>query len=190
MHELLLYAQIPPSRHNQLLRILSGIAGTQPQRVVERHLIFVPRKIHDSRGQQVGGTQTVQNQQAQALQGQLHGELFHLQLVSEIDDEQFPDEDGRTLEGLQRQGDEMMKDTGGGNIETRTQQGHLSPKEPLGGAVEGPSYDFDKQLWSLRFHDLPEVAGRRPVTSRMISSVDIIDGNAIEFMDALGYKLV
>jgi mediator of RNA polymerase II transcription subunit 18 len=190
MHELLLYAQVPPSRHNQLLRILSGIAGTQPQRVVERHLIFMPRKTHDSGGQQVGGTQTVQNQQAQALQGQLHGELFHLQLVGEIDDEQFPNKDGRTLEDLERQGDEVMKDTEEENVETHTQQGRLSPTEPLGDAVGKPTYDFDKQLWSLRFHDLPEVAVRRPVTSRMISNVDIIDGNAIEFMDALGYRLV
>ncbi|KAH0543643.1 hypothetical protein FGG08_002081 [Glutinoglossum americanum] len=190
MHELLLFAQIPLSRHNQLLRILCGIAGTQPQRVVERHLIFMPRKIHDSRGQQVGGTQTVQNQQAQALQGQLHGELFHLQLVGEIDDGQFADEDGRTLEGEQEEEDEVMKDAAGGKIEILAKPEPSPLKAPSGDSVEKPFYHFEKQRWSLRFHDLPEVPVRRPVTSRMVSSVDIIDGNAIEFMDALGYKYV
>jgi Med18 protein len=146
--------------------------------------MFMPRKIHDSRGQQVGGTQTVQNQQAQALQSQLQGDLFHLQLVGDVDDGQFPDE---VLSAREKAEDELMKDAEEGNAETRGRQGLDGS---LGDALERPFYDFEKQTWSLRFSDLPEVAGRRPVASRMISSVDIIDGNAIEFMDALGYKLV
>jgi len=118
------------------------------------------------------------------LQSQLQGDLFHLQLAGEVDDEQFPDEDAHARENAE---DKLMKDAEESNAETRGRQGL---NEPSSDALENPLYDFEKQTWSLRFSDLPEVAGRRPVASRMISSVDIIDGNAIEFMDALGYKLV
>src|SRR5579862_6004326 len=143
MYEHLLFAQIPPSRHNQLLRILSGVAGQQPTRAVERHLMFMPRKVHDSRGQQVGGTQTVQNQQAQALQSQLQGDLFHLQLVGDVDDRQFPDE---MVSAREKAEDELMKDAEEGSAGTRGRQGRDGS---LGDSLDTPFYDFEKQTWSL-----------------------------------------
>jgi mediator of RNA polymerase II transcription subunit 18, fungi type len=160
MHELLLFASVPPSRHTQLLKILAGISGMQPIRVIERHLLFKPKRRPESvSGVQVGGSQGIQNPQA-AVQGQV-GELFYMQLVGEVQESFFG--------------------TPGGHEE---QSGDFNMEN----GSEELKYDLQKQSWSLRFNDLPEVAGRRPVTSRLISSVDVIDGNAVSFMDALGYK--
>lgn len=40
MHEVLLYGQVPLARHEQVLKILAGIAAMQPQTVYERHIIL------------------------------------------------------------------------------------------------------------------------------------------------------
>jgi mediator of RNA polymerase II transcription subunit 18 len=44
MHELLLYGQVPLERHDQVLKILAGIAAMQPQALFERHLIYRPMR--------------------------------------------------------------------------------------------------------------------------------------------------
>lgn len=44
MHELLLYGQVPLERHDQVLKILAGIAAMQPQTLFERHLIYRPMR--------------------------------------------------------------------------------------------------------------------------------------------------
>jgi mediator of RNA polymerase II transcription subunit 18 len=44
MHELLLYGQVPLERHDQLLKVLAGIAAMQPQTLFERHLIYKPMR--------------------------------------------------------------------------------------------------------------------------------------------------
>lgn len=85
MHELLLFAQVPPSRHNYVLNILVGLAAMQPQPIYEKHLIFKPaRSPAGTRPAHVGAVQGVQNPQLQALQGQISGDLFYLQLVGDI----------------------------------------------------------------------------------------------------------
>ncbi|KAE9962227.1 hypothetical protein BLS_000630 [Venturia inaequalis] len=57
MHELLLYGQVPFSRHEQLMNVLAGLTAMQPHRLVERHALFKP--IHGPVQAQVqkGGTQ-------------------------------------------------------------------------------------------------------------------------------------
>ncbi|KAI4852287.1 hypothetical protein E4T44_01584 [Aureobasidium sp. EXF-8845] len=50
MHELLLYGQVPLERHDQVLRIIAGIAAMQPQTLFERHLIYRPvRSAQDNK---------------------------------------------------------------------------------------------------------------------------------------------
>lgn len=50
MHELSLYGQVPLERHDQVLKILAGIAAMQPQTLFERHLIYKPmRSAQDSK---------------------------------------------------------------------------------------------------------------------------------------------
>lgn len=42
MHEFSLFSQIPSARYDQVLNVLAGIAGTQPQAIYERHLLYRP----------------------------------------------------------------------------------------------------------------------------------------------------
>ena len=84
MHELLLFGQVPSSRHDQVLNILAGVAAMQPVPVVEKHLVFKPNRLPASaRPVQVGGAQDIQKSQVQALQAQNQGDLFYMQLVAE-----------------------------------------------------------------------------------------------------------
>ena len=180
MHELLLFGQVPSVRHDQLLKILAGIAGMQPQRVVERHLIFKPSRSPIQRGGQVGGSQGVQGAQIQALQGQMHGDLFFLQLVADIAGS------SETVDPVADPKDVMMSDddkdgtTGGKMLSNGTSQ-----SDKTRAALQTP-----QQTWSLQFRDLPEVAGRRPVTSRLMADIAITSGSNLLFMEALGYQYV
>ncbi|KAI9852880.1 MAG: Mediator of RNA polymerase II transcription subunit 18 [Thelocarpon superellum] len=180
MHELLLFAQVPATRHEQLLKIIAGVAGMQPRRLLERHLLFKPKRAPGSTSGLVGGSQGIANQQAQALQGQLQGELFYLQLVGEVEESQFPD--AGDVKHPSAGGDTVMLDVS----EERETSGEKQAGE-TNGVHAAQSYDFERQSWTLRFNDLPEVAGRRPVTSRAISGVEIVDGDGMGFMDAFGY---
>lgn len=84
MHELLLFGQVPSSRHDQVLNILAGVAAMQPVPVLEKHLVFKPNRLPASaRPVQIGGAQDIQKSQVQALQAQNQGDLFYLQLVAE-----------------------------------------------------------------------------------------------------------
>ena len=84
MHELLLFGQVPSSRHDQVLNILAGVAAMQPVTVLEKHLVFKPKRLPASaRPVQVGGAQDIQKSQVQALQARNQGDLFYLRLVAE-----------------------------------------------------------------------------------------------------------
>lgn len=48
----------------------------------------------------------------------------------------------------------------------------------------------DKGKWSIQFRDLPEVVQKRPVTSRLVSDVPIVDSDSITAMAGLGYRFV
>ena len=166
MHELLLFGRVSQARHDQLLQIIAGVAGMPPTRLIERHIIFKPKRTPGSKATHIGGTQAVQTQQMQALQGQLKGELFYLQLVGELAEASISGEDR-----LPDPGDHDSK------YATDLRENGKDARSP----------DFHGSSWSLCFFDQPD-PGRRPVTSRMISSVQIIEGNAFDFMDGLGYQ--
>lgn len=100
MHELLLFGQVPASRHTQVLNVLAGIAAMQPQPVLEKHLVFKPnRKPALGRQMQVGGAQDVQAK-AQALQAQTQGDLYYLQLVAEVDERRSKEEDREQVDTI------------------------------------------------------------------------------------------
>ena len=44
--------------------------------------------------------------------------------------------------------------------------------------------------WSIQFRDLPEVVQKRPVTSRVVADVPIVDSDPITAMAGLGYRFV
>lgn len=47
-------------------------------------------------------------------------------------------------------------------------------------------YEVRKQKWRMTLEDIPEVT-RKPVTSRSVLSSNVSEGDAIAFMESLGY---
>lgn len=177
MHELLLFGQVSAAQHELVLKILAGVAAMQPQPLAERHLIFMPTKSPTA-NTQVGAKQGVQGSQAQALKSQMHGDVFYLQLVGTLDN----DQDGGNQKSKAVSEDTVMSQgfTGG----TNEINGPFLENEAK---VRRQDKAVTRQEWSLEFRDLPEVPGRRPVTSRLMASVQIADGDAIRFIEELGY---
>lgn len=87
MHELLLYGQVPESRHEQVLKILAGVAAMQPRRVVERHLVYKPQREPEEPGAHLrrGGTQNVGVKIKQVGQK----DLYFTQLVQRLSVDDF-----------------------------------------------------------------------------------------------------
>jgi len=170
MHELLLFGQVPSKRHDQLLKVLTGVAAMQPHTIVERHLVFKPRRPIAS------GTRAPAKPgaQVQAIQSQMQGDLFYLQLVGNM-----------TASAAPATGDISTQLPEGG----RQLAVNKASREDNGNALAKDSViDLTARPWSLEFRDLPEIQGRRPVTSRLMASVAITEGDPLGVIEALGYK--
>lgn len=89
MHELLLYGQVPFSRHEQIMNVLAGLTAMQPHRVVERHALFKP--IHGPVQAQVqkGGTQGLNPTKKIARpNAQQIRDLYHTHLVKVLNEKE------------------------------------------------------------------------------------------------------
>jgi mediator of RNA polymerase II transcription subunit 18, fungi type len=104
MHELLLYGQVPRTRHEQVLKVLAGVAAMQPRRILKRHIVYKPQREPDEPGSHLrrGGTQAVQQAAKHSKQtGQK--DLYFTQLVRPLSEEDFgpgngtQEADGRSL---------------------------------------------------------------------------------------------
>jgi mediator of RNA polymerase II transcription subunit 18 len=101
MHELLLYGQVPLSRHDQVLRILAGVAAVQPRRVLERRIVYKPTREPEEPGAHLsrrGGTQSVGQKPAKQSGAK---DLFHSQLVQKLSDNDLGQEHG-TLQSSEK----------------------------------------------------------------------------------------
>lgn len=89
MHELLLYGQVPQTRHDQVLKVLAGIAAMQPHRILKRHLVYKPQRDPDEPGSHLkrGGTQAVAQKNTTKQVGQKP--LYFTQLVYHLSDDDF-----------------------------------------------------------------------------------------------------
>ncbi|MCJ1249971.1 Mediator of RNA polymerase II transcription subunit 18 [Trapelia coarctata] len=173
MHELLLFGQVPPKRHDQLLKILAGVAAMQPHSIVERHLVFKPRRPIASSTRAA----TKPGAQVQALQAQMQGDLFYLQLVGNMT--------GSPGSGTgEVSSQDVIVSEGGGQPDANGASNGAMGKA----SAEDKAIDLKAHPWSLEFRDLPDVAGHRPVTSRLMASVAITDGDPLDVIDSLGYN--
>jgi len=84
MYELSLFGQVSGSRHDQVLKVLAGVAAMPPRTLHERHLVFKPTKPPLRRPVQVGGSQGIQDAQKAAKQAQNTGDLYYLRLVETL----------------------------------------------------------------------------------------------------------
>ena len=170
MHELLLFGQVRSNYHGQILKVLAALSAMQPQVIAERHIIFKPTRT-PSNTVQIGAKQGVQSSQLQIAKAQ-QGDLFYVQLVETMSTD-------RTSGAHDQNADISNGDHAMGGTDGTTSGGHEKQSNL--------PQDNSKPRWSLEFRDLPEVPGRRPVTSRLMASVPIKDGDAVKFVEALGY---
>ena len=180
MHELLLFGSVPASRHDRLLQVLAGVAAMQPIRILEKHLIFKPVRPAKLNGPVVESSQT---QQLQALQTQMRGDLYHLQLIGDLTtarDTPVASDTGIAAQ-VSKQGEEGQ---GSANNDLPYNEEQVTSELPIEHSIS------KKDTWQLQFRDLPEVAGRRPVTSRLMVDLDVTCDNPLAFMSALNYSWV
>ena len=86
MQELLLFGQVPSSRHDYVLSVLAGIAAMQPKPILEKHLVFKPsRPLASVRASSAVAHQgRVSTSQLQTFQAA--GDLFYLTVVIDASD--------------------------------------------------------------------------------------------------------
>jgi len=94
MHELLLYGQVPASRHDQVLKILAGVAAAQPRRILQRCILYKPQREPEEPGLNVrrGGTQNVAVKQTKPASAA--AALYYTKLVQKLEEGDFGTEDG------------------------------------------------------------------------------------------------
>lgn len=88
MHELLIFGQLPLSRHEQLMNVLAGLTAMQPHRVIERHALFKPTHGPVQAQVQKGGTQGLNKKMPRPATQQTR-DLYHTHLVKVLDEDDF-----------------------------------------------------------------------------------------------------
>ncbi|KAK6497948.1 Mediator of RNA polymerase II transcription subunit 18 [Arthrobotrys conoides] len=180
MHELSLFSHVPNSRVAHVTRALKTVTGMPGVPLLEHHLIYKPKRNRQTIGGPTGG-----NNSAGPANTAASSDFYYLQLVADIlkNDSQNGDpvaEQPRSLAPGEINGDAMEVDS----TNAAADQSAISSK------VEKAPYDIRKQKWTIRFSDLPEVNGKRPVTSRMVHNAVVHEGDALSFVDSLGYTPV
>jgi mediator of RNA polymerase II transcription subunit 18 len=106
MHELLLYGQVPSGRHDQVLKILTGVAAMQPTRILQRCVIYKPQREPEEPGLNIrrGGTQNIAVKQAKPATAA--AALYYTKLIQKLADEDFGTEHGKTLSADVKDGEE------------------------------------------------------------------------------------
>ncbi|KAF2848000.1 hypothetical protein T440DRAFT_402190 [Plenodomus tracheiphilus IPT5] len=93
MHELLLYGQVPVERHDQVLKILAGVAAMQPRRAIERCIVYKPTREPEEPGSNLrrGGSQAVAVKQVKQTAAVA---LYYTRLIQKLADGDFGTEHG------------------------------------------------------------------------------------------------
>ena len=156
MHDLLLYGQVPAPRHEQVKKILAGVAAMQPRRVLERHVVYRPQRDPDEPGAHLsggGGTQTIANKNPRQ-KPQAAKDLFYTRTVQKLADDDF----GRPVS---------------------------SDRQPAVDALSHEGTMGFEPKWSIEFQDLPDT-GDRGVSIRLTTSTDLLTGDPHTYMVANG----
>ncbi|MCJ1434914.1 Mediator of RNA polymerase II transcription subunit 18 [Xylographa pallens] len=163
-----------------MLKILAGIAAMQPRVIFERHLIYKPRN-RVTNGNKTNVKPSAPVSQIQSLQAQMHGDVFYLQLVGNMSDKSHVAPVGKSEDKVRPVALPENGSDSALNQAVVTTENLVSSE---------PTIDFAKYQWSVEFRDLPDVPGRRPVTSRLMASVPVVGGDLFHVMDSLGYNYV
>lgn len=157
-YELLLEDQIWQARHEQVLKVLAGVAGHQPVPLLRRQIVYQPDREPEEALSHLrrGGSQAVdlkattktaqQKQQKQARARDLYCTRLHQEL------------DPHDLDPARRQNDKS------------------NPKPDNG------------TTWSWVFEEVPIAGGREGITVRKACSTDIVTRDPHAYLLDSGYK--
>ncbi|EPS35711.1 hypothetical protein H072_10874 [Dactylellina haptotyla CBS 200.50] len=155
--------------------------------LLEHHLIYKPRRNRQSIGGNAGN-----NGNAGPANTAGVGDFYYLKLTTEISKGGGQNAEststGASSTGASHKESDQMEVDPVPNFKDAAPSEHKVRGSIEADAVD--SYDVRKQKWTMRFSDLPEVNGKRPVTSRMMHQATVQDGDALAFVDSLGYMLV
>jgi mediator of RNA polymerase II transcription subunit 18 len=106
MHELLLYGQVPAGRHDQVLKILAGVAAMQPLRILQRCIIYKPTREPEEPGLNVrrGGTQNIAVKQTKPAAAA--AALYYTKLIQKLGEEDFGVQHGSPMSADVKEGEE------------------------------------------------------------------------------------
>lgn len=124
-----------------------------------------------------GGSQEIGNKR----QVKEVGDVYMLRLVHELDEDAGEDE---AEESAQEAGDVHIADASDEAIANDSE-----PKEAEKGIESPPKKPQRRGKWQLAFYDTPE-PGKRSVTSRLAQVTDIVEGDAVAFVEGMGYRSV
>lgn len=110
MYELLLYGQVPVGRHDQVLKILAGLAAMQPRQIIQRCVVYKPQREPEEPGSNLrrGGTQNVAVKQQKPTAA---AALYYTKLVQKLSENDFPAEGA----GAQQNGAALSADVKDGD---------------------------------------------------------------------------
>jgi mediator of RNA polymerase II transcription subunit 18 len=89
MHEIFLFGQVPSTRHQQVLSVLSGYTSQNPFKVIERHVIFRPVRSPPVAEGLKGGSQTIGTGKVNQPAAQTGKEIFYWRLVKDFKESQL-----------------------------------------------------------------------------------------------------
>ncbi|KAF1960145.1 hypothetical protein CC80DRAFT_286787 [Byssothecium circinans] len=156
MHELLLYGQVPAPRHEQVLKILAGVAGTQPRHILERHIIYRPTREPEEPGAHLSRRGGTQNVAAKSQKQTGAKDLFYQQLIQKLSNEDFGQQNGQTLSAEVQPGEEPkwslefqdLPDTGDRGVSIRqTNSTHLVSGDPHAWMVASGPHQFVSEYY-------------------------------------------
>jgi len=112
MYELLLYGQVPVGRHEQVLKILAGLAAMQPLRILERCIIYKPQREPEEPGLNVrrGGTQNIALKQGNKP-ATAAAALYYTKLIQKLSEHDFGIEHGKPLSADVKDGEDAKWST-------------------------------------------------------------------------------
>lgn len=146
MHELLLYGHVSAARHDQVLKILAGVAAMQPRRTLQRRIIYRPEREPEEPGSHLrrGGTQAVAVKQKQ--QATTPTSLYYTHLVQKLSEDDFGKADSAASDAL----------SADVNFE--------SGEEPTWSTLFEDTPDTGDRGVSIRFTNSTELVGGNPHT--------------------------
>jgi len=132
---------------------------------------------------QVGGSQAIQDTAKLAARQNQNAatDVYFMRLVEDLEVTISDDQDVKPKQPNGTTNDD--------NVRMENGIDHEDDLQEMTSTTQKDEVHSSTFKWSMVFHDVPE-PGKRPVTARMVNTTEITDGDAVGFMEGLGYTFV